>query len=43
MPEVVNKYKLRAEAGRVYSDDLELVFAELPTPRTDDHEQPICI
>ena len=30
MPEVVNKFKLRAEAGRVYSDDLELVFAELP-------------
>ena len=27
---VVNKFKLRAEAGRVYSDDLELVFAELP-------------
>ena len=30
MPEVVNKFNLRAEAGRVYSDDLELVFAELP-------------
>ena len=30
MPDVVNKFKLRAEEGRVYSDDLELVFAELP-------------
>jgi predicted transposase/invertase (TIGR01784 family) len=26
----INKYKLRAEDGDVYSDDLELVFAELP-------------
>ncbi len=30
LPEVVNKFRLRAEAGRVYSDDLELVFGELP-------------
>lgn len=27
---VINKYKLRADDGDVYSDDLELVFAELP-------------
>ena len=27
---VISKYKLRAEDGDVYSDDLELVFAELP-------------
>lgn len=27
---VVNKFRLRAEDGQVYSDDLELVFAELP-------------
>ncbi len=26
----INKYKLRADDGDVYSDDLELVFAELP-------------
>jgi len=30
LPAIVNKFRLRAEAGRVYSDDLELVFAELP-------------
>jgi predicted transposase/invertase (TIGR01784 family) len=30
LPAIVNKFRLRAEAGRVYSEDLELVFAELP-------------
>ena len=30
LPAIVNKFKLRAEAGHVYSDDLEMVFAELP-------------
>ncbi len=30
LTEIVTKYKLRAEQGDVYSDDLELVFAELP-------------
>ena len=29
-PEVVNKFKLRDESGREYSDDLELIFVELP-------------
>ncbi len=29
LPGVVNTFKLRGEAGDVYSDDLELVFAEL--------------
>ena len=27
---VISKYKLRADDGDIYSDDLELVFAELP-------------
>jgi len=27
---ISNKFKLRADAGEVYNDDLELVFAELP-------------
>jgi len=30
LPSVVNSFKLRAENGHVYHDDLELVFAELP-------------
>lgn len=30
LPAIVNKFHLRAETGRLYSDDLELVFAELP-------------
>jgi predicted transposase/invertase (TIGR01784 family) len=29
-PGVVSKFKLRAENGAIYSNDLELVFAELP-------------
>ena len=28
-PSVISKYRLRADDGQVYSDDLELVFAEL--------------
>ncbi|MBI4742510.1 MAG: Rpn family recombination-promoting nuclease/putative transposase [Betaproteobacteria bacterium] len=30
LPERINKFKLRAAAGEVYVDDLELVFIELP-------------
>lgn len=30
MEAISNKFKLRADAGEVYNDDLELVFAELP-------------
>ncbi|MDX8413913.1 MAG: Rpn family recombination-promoting nuclease/putative transposase [Mariprofundales bacterium] len=30
LSEMVNSFKLRAESGHVYHDDLELVFAELP-------------
>jgi len=30
MDAISNKFKLRADAGEVYNDDLELVFAELP-------------
>ncbi len=29
-PEIVSKFKLRDETGRDYSDDLELIFVELP-------------
>jgi len=29
-PQVINKFKLRADDGEIYSDDLELVFVELP-------------
>jgi len=28
-PSVISKYRLRADDGHVYSDDLELVFAEM--------------
>lgn len=30
MEAISNRFKLRADAGEVYNDDLELVFAELP-------------
>lgn len=30
LPGLLNRFKLRAEDGAVYSDDLELVFVELP-------------
>lgn len=29
-PEIVSKFKLRDDSGRDYSDDLELIFVELP-------------
>ncbi len=29
-PDIVSKFKLRDESGRDYSDDLELIFVELP-------------
>lgn len=29
-PDIVSKFKLRDESGREYSDDLELIFVELP-------------
>ena len=32
-----NKFKLRAQDGRVYSDDLELVFIELPKFNGEEH------
>ncbi len=38
LPGLINKFKLRASDGTVYSDDLELVFVELPKfdhPETD--------
>jgi len=34
----VNSFKLRAESGAVYHDDLELVFAELPKFNKSEHE-----
>ncbi len=30
LPELINKFRLRDKTGKIYSDDLELVFAELP-------------
>jgi len=30
LPGMINKFRLRAEDGKVYGDDLELVFGELP-------------
>ena len=36
--EILSKFKLRAEDGGVYSDDLELVFAELPKFSKDESE-----
>lgn len=38
MEQVTNKFKLRADAGEVYNDDLELVFAELPKFQKAEHE-----
>jgi len=36
--DVVNSFKLRAENGHVYHDDLELVFAELPKFNKSENE-----
>ncbi len=38
MEQISNKFKLRADAGEVYNDDLELVFAELPKFQKTEHE-----
>jgi predicted transposase/invertase (TIGR01784 family) len=36
--DMVSKFKLRDESGREYSDDVELIFVELPKFKKNEHE-----
>jgi len=38
LSDIVNSFKLRAESGHVYHDDLELIFAELPKFKQSEDE-----
>jgi len=38
LPAVVNKFLLREPSGKIYHDDLELIFAELPKFDKSEHE-----
>jgi predicted transposase/invertase (TIGR01784 family) len=38
LPALVNGFKLRARDGQIYSDDLELMFVELPKFNKAEHE-----
>ena len=38
LPDMVNCFKFRAASGQIYSDDLEMVFAELPKFNKQEHE-----
>ena len=38
LPELINKFHLREKTGQIYSDDLELVFAELPKFQKNEQE-----